>query len=130
MAATETEYGCSLPPAIDNMPARIESLQIVPEKSGHPSLILKFPCWWNRSAFFEKYRDRELDLGNPVYMNLAWLLSASEATFWDEQCKKEFLSSGVDAHPDIIHDMSQLSDALRQANWVIVESNEWESGMD
>jgi hypothetical protein len=112
------------------MPARSETIQIVPVKSGQPSCIMKFPYWWNRSAFFEKYRDRELDLGNPIDYNLAWLLSATEAKLWDEQCKKEFPDSEIDAHPDIFNDTGQLWDALRQASWVIVESREWESGLD
>lgn len=112
------------------MPARSETIQIVPEKSGQPSLILKFPYWWNRAAFFEKFRDRELDLGNPIDFNLAWLLSAAEATLWDEQCKKQFPDSEVDAHPNIFSETGQLTDALKQASWVIIESNEWESGLD
>jgi hypothetical protein len=112
------------------MPARSEKIQIVPEKSGQPSLILRFPYWWNRAAFFEKFRNRELDLGNPIDFNLAWLLSAVEATLWDEQCKKQFPNSWIDAHPNIFIEMGQLTDALKQASWVIVESKEWESGLD
>jgi hypothetical protein len=112
------------------MPARSETIQIVPEKSGQPSLILIFPYWWNRSAFFEKFRDRELDLGNPVDFNLAWLLSAAEATLWDEQCKKQFANSEIDPHTNIFREMGQLMDALRGASWVIVESREWESGLN
>jgi hypothetical protein len=112
------------------MPARSETIQIVPEKNGQPSLILKFPYWWDRAAFFEKFRDRELDLGNPIDFNLAWLLSAVEAALWDEQCKKQFSNSEIDVHPIIFSQMGQLTEALKQASWVIVESREWESGLD
>jgi len=112
------------------MPARSETIQIVPQKSGQPSLILKFPYWWNRAGFFEKFRERELDLGNPIDFNLAWLLSAAEAILWDEECKKQFPDSEIAAHPNIFSETGQLMDALKQARWVIVESNEWESGLD
>jgi len=71
-----------------------------------------------------------LDLGNPIDFNLAWLLSAAEAILWDEQCKKELPHSEIDALPNIIVEMGQLTDALKQAKWVIVESNEWESGLE
>ena len=111
------------------MPARMETIQIVPEESGQPGLIMTFPFWWNWPTFVEKYRDRELDLENPIYLDLAWLLSANEAILWDERCKKEFPNSEIDAHPDRIDRMRQLSDALRKARWVIAESREWESGL-
>jgi hypothetical protein len=112
------------------MPARVETIQIVPKKSGQLSLILRFPYWWNRAAFLKKFRERELDLENPIDFNLAWLLSAVEAILWDEQCKKQFPDSEIGAHPTILSEMSQLTDALKHARWVIVESNEWESGLN
>ncbi|MCJ7485326.1 MAG: hypothetical protein MUQ25_04050 [Candidatus Aminicenantes bacterium] len=112
------------------MPARSERITVVPEKSGQPIRIVKFPYWWERGAFFEKYRHREVDLGNPIDANYAWLLSAAEAVAWDERWKREFSTNPLSADPNVLEEMSRLTSALVQAGWVIVESYEWESGLD
>lgn len=112
------------------MPARCETVCIIPEKPGRPCLVRGFPSWWDRGAFFENFRDRELDLGNPIDWNLAWLLSATEAQLWDEKCRKAFRGPQPGDPAGLEDDMRALADALREASWVVVESREWESGLD
>jgi hypothetical protein len=112
------------------MPARREWIYVLPDRNGRPCLIRDFPSWWDRAAFIEKYRDRELDLANPVDWNLAWLLSATEAILWDERCRKDIPGAVPGASQDREAEMCSLADALRQASWVVVESREWESGLD
>jgi hypothetical protein len=112
------------------MPARSERITVVPDRNGEPVRILRFPLWWDRGAFIEKFGDRELDTGNPIDWNLAWLLSASEAAAWDDRCQAGFLTDARGAGPTILEEMRQLAALLRQGGWVIVESHEWESGLD
>jgi hypothetical protein len=91
---------------------------------------MRFPFWWDRGAFIEKFSDRELDTGNPIDWNLAWLLSASEAAVWDDQCRAGYSMDPKDVDPQVLEEMGQLAALLRQGGWVIVESHEWESGLD
>lgn len=111
------------------MPARRDNVCILPAKSGQPCLIRDFPSWWDRAAFIGEFRARELDLGNPIDWNLAWLLSAAEAVLWDERCRKGFPKAAPGAPPGLDEEMRSLAEALRQARWIVVESNEWESGL-
>jgi hypothetical protein len=112
------------------MPARSERIILVPDEGGQPVRIMEFPFWWDRGAFIENYRSREIDPGNPIDANFAWLLSAGEAVAWNEKCKKEF-SRGPDGGNSIVLENMRLWEAaLAQAGWVIVESYEWESGLD
>ncbi len=112
------------------MPARTEWVAIVPAGNGQPVRIMRFPSWWDRGAFFEEFKDRELDLGNPIDWNLAWLLSATEAGLWNENCRKAFRGPRPGDPAGLEDDMRALADALKEASWVIVESREWESGSD
>ncbi len=112
------------------MPARTEMITVVPDRNGQPVRIMRFPLWWDRAAFIEKFRDRELDTGNPIDWNLAWLLSASEAAVWDDQCRAGCSMGPKDIGPQVLEEMGQLAALLRQGGWVIVESHEWESGLD
>jgi hypothetical protein len=112
------------------MPARFERITVVPDRDGQPVRILSFPRWWDRDAFFESFKGRELDLGNPVDWNLAWLLSATEAAIWDERCRKGFQGTRPVDPAGLEEDMRALTDTFRDASWVVVESREWESGLD
>lgn len=112
------------------MPARRVMVRIIPKKAGRPCLVRDFPSWWDRGAFFENFKDRELDLGNPIDWNLAWLLSATEAVLWDENCRKAFRGPQPGDPAGLEDDMRALADVLREASWVVVESREWESGLD
>jgi hypothetical protein len=112
------------------MPARTERIIVVPAGNGQPVRIMRFPFWWDRAAFIEKFKDRELDTGNPIDWNLAWLLSAAEAAVWNEQGLAEFAKDPKSGDPNVQAEMRQFGSLLRQAAWVIVESNEWESGLN
>ena len=112
------------------MPARSERITVVPDKNGEAVRIMRFPLWWDRGAFIEKFKDRELDTGNPIDWNLAWLLSAAEAAGWNGQCKAAFSKDPRNGEPAVQDEMRQLEALLAQARWVVVESYEWESGLD
>jgi hypothetical protein len=112
------------------MPARLVTVRVIPVKDGRPCLVRTFPSWWDLGAFFENFKARELDLGNPIDWNLAWLLSATEAVLWDERCRKAFRGLRPGDPVGLEDDMRALADALREASWVVVESREWESGLD
>jgi hypothetical protein len=112
------------------MPARSERIHIVPAQSGAPAWTFGFPRWWDRGAFFAAFQARELDLGNPVDANLAWLLSAAEAVAWDEGRRRDFSRDPRSADPAVQEEMRRLAAALDRASWIVVESYEWESGLD
>jgi hypothetical protein len=108
------------------MPARREKIYICPREDGQPAWIMDFPLWWDRRAFFEKFGDRKLDTGNPIYVDYGLLLTNGEAMAWDKRCREAF--SGV-LRPHIAQAMDRLAPRLKSASWVIVESYEWESGL-
>ena len=112
------------------MPARSERLFIFPLENGQPARIIRFPVWWDRGEFFKRYSHREIDLGNPIDANFAWLLTSAEAAAWNKQCTGQFSASLFSREKNIKEDMDQLEAVLRDASWVIVESYEWESGLD
>ncbi|MBI3398835.1 MAG: hypothetical protein HY026_06360 [Deltaproteobacteria bacterium] len=112
------------------MPARSERIYICPDKSGDPGRIMVFPAWWDRSAFLERYRNREIDPGNPIDVNVAYLLSSAEAIAWNEQCAKRYSKDFPGGMPNVTGAARELESVLMNASWVIVESYEWESGMD
>jgi len=112
------------------MPARAERIYLFPAEEGQPGQVMRFPLWWDRSGFFEKYRDREIDLGHPFYVDYAFLLTQGEALAWDKRCRKQFSSNQSSKHPKVVSDMQSMESALKKAKWVIVESYEWESGME
>lgn len=112
------------------MPARAERLYLFPRDINQLGQVLRFPVWWDRSAFFKKYRDRQIDTGNPIYVDYAFLLTAGEALVWDEACRNNFASDSRRYGRNLEPAMQQLEAALKTAKWVIVESYEWESGLD
>jgi hypothetical protein len=112
------------------MPARAERIFIYPAEEGQSGQVMRFPLWWDRRGFFEKYRDREIDTGHPIYVDYALLLTPWEALEWDKRCREEYLSDVADKSLHVLPDMERMESALKKARWVIVESYEWESGMD
>lgn len=112
------------------MPARSERIYLVPSEDAEPCRVMRFPVWWNRSEFFKKYRQREIDLGNPSYEDFALLLTQWEATGWDEHCREQFSSDPRSNDSNVVEEMSRFELDLSKAKWVIVESYEWESGLD
>jgi hypothetical protein len=109
------------------MPARDERIYLFPYRNGDPGVVMPFPYWWDRSKFIKKYQQREIECSNPIDSNFAWLLDFGEAIAWNEECVKEFASNPLSSKPQIIEAQQKLEDALRQSQWVIVESYEWES---
>ncbi len=112
------------------MPARSEQLFIFPRENGQPVRIIRFPVWWDRNEFFKSYTHREIDLGNPVDANFVWVLTSEEALAWNRLCAGRFSDSLVGRETKAVEDMVELEAALKDARWVIVESYEWESGLD
>ena len=111
------------------MPAYRERVYICPDKDGQPAWILAFPIWWDRAGFFQKFGDRQIDTGNPFYVDYGMLLTGWEASAWDKQCKEKFAQDARSNESVVIEAMSRWESALNTASWVIVESYEWESGL-
>ena len=112
------------------MPARRERIYICPGENGQPGWTLDFPVWWNRREFFKKYGDRRIDTGNMIYVDYGMLLTGTEARVWDKACRDAFAVTPRGQKPHFREAMSNLQSMLRSASWVIVESYEWESGLD
>ena len=110
------------------MPARAERIYLFPDKEGQPCRVMEFPLWWDRRGFFEKYRNRQIDLGNPMYVDYALLLTAWEAAAWDKQCREQ--SARDPRRSGVESEMQRVASELRESRWVVVESYEWESGLD
>ena len=110
------------------MPARAQRIYVF--AADQPGQVLDFPLWWDRSGFFDKFRDRQIDLGHPLYVDYALLLAGWEAVAWDEQCREKFYTDPSSKRPHVVSAMQRLQSALKRARWVVVESYEWESGLD
>lgn len=92
--------------------------------------IMDFPLWWDRRGFFDKYGDRQIDTDHPIYVDYAFLLTPEEALAWDKECREKFYADPNSMKPHIVSAMQRLQSALKRAKWVVVESYEWESGLD
>jgi hypothetical protein len=112
------------------MPAYRERVYVCPDQNGQPGWIVEFPEWWDRREFFTKYADRQIDTGNPIYVNYGLLLTQWEAMAWDEKCREMFASNPRSRQAAVVEAMRQWAAMLKAASWVIIESYEWESGMD
>jgi hypothetical protein len=111
------------------MPAYRHRVYIFPDQSGQPGWIVDFPLWWNQREFFQKYGDRQVDTGNPFYVDYGLLLTGWEAQAWDRQCRDQFAQDPHSAEPFFIQAMQHFHSLLESASWVIVEAREWESGL-
>lgn len=112
------------------MPARTERIYLFPSDTNEPAQIVPFPIWWDRRGFFTKFRERELDTGNPIYVDYAFLLTMGEASVWDRICREQFVGDSHSQNRDFTADMQRFEAMLTKSRWVIVESSEWESGWD
>jgi hypothetical protein len=112
------------------MPAYRERITICPREDGRPAWILDFPSWWQRRAFFEQYGQRRIDTGNPFYVTYGLLLTAGEAITWDKRCKEALVADPRGRRPHMVEAIERLEAMLKAAGWVVVESYEWESGLD
>jgi hypothetical protein len=86
--------------------------------------------WWDRGEFFKKYGNRQIDTGNPIYVDYGLLLTRWEAAAWDQQCREAFAQDPRNKQPVVVEAMHRWEEMLKAASWVIVESYEWESGME
>lgn len=98
-------------------------------EAGEQDLVVDFPLWWDRRAFFGKFGDRQVDTGNPFYVDYEYMLTPEEALAWDKECREKFSADPNSLKPHIVSAMQQLHSALKEASRVVVESNEWESGL-
>ncbi len=112
------------------MPARSERVYICPDGNGQPGWIMDFPIWWDRSEFFQKYGTRQIDTGNPFHVDYALLLTHGEAAAWGEHCREQFAQDPRSQTSFFVEEMRQWESRLNAASWVIVESYEWESGLE
>lgn len=112
------------------MPARHERVCICPNENGRPAWIMDFPLWWDRRSFFEQYGQRKIDTGNPFYVDYGLLLTAGEAMAWHKRCKEALADDSGRWGAHVFEAMERLESLLKTARWVVVESNEWESGLD
>ncbi len=112
------------------MPTYRDRIYLCPTEHGQPGWIMDFPMWWDRSEFFKKYGERQIDTGNPIYVDYALLLTVWEVSAWDEQCRKAFAQDPRSQQTIIVEAMQQWETKLKSTSWVIVESYEWESGLE
>lgn len=112
------------------MPAFRERITICPTEDGRPARTLDFPSWWQRPAFFEQYSQRRIDTGNPFYVAYGLLLTAGEARAWHERCKEALADNPGGQGAQVVEAMERLESLLKTASWIIVESYEWESGLN
>ena len=112
------------------MPAYRERIYICPREDGQPAWVLDFPLWWDRTECFKKFGDRRIDTGNPFYVDYGLLLTSGEAIAWDKHCREASASYPGGQKTHTLEAMHGLESKLKTASWVIVESYEWESGLD
>ena len=112
------------------MPARNQRIYLVPGADAQPVRVMQFPLWWYQPGFSAKYGQRQIDTGNPFYYNLAFLLMGWEASAWDKHCREQFSHDPRSREPWFVSEMQRVESALNEAEWVIVESYEWESGLE
>jgi hypothetical protein len=91
---------------------------------------MEFPLWWDRTAFFNKYSQRQIDTGSPFSVDYGLLLTVGEAMAWDKRCREAFAQDPRSIKAFVLEAMERLASVLKTASWVIVESYEWESGFD
>lgn len=111
------------------MPANRERLYICPNENGSPTWIVDFPPWWDRDAFFDKYRSRAFDTENPFYVDYGLLLTNWEAIAWNRERWDIFSGDPRSQEPYFLEAMRRMETMLNSASWVIVEMYEWESGL-
>jgi hypothetical protein len=112
------------------MPAYRQRVYLCPDQGGQPVRVLDFPLWWDRRQFFKKFGDRQIDSGNPTYVDYGLLLARSEAQAWDRHCRQTFARDPRREQVVVIEEMHLWETLLKDSRWLIVESYEWESGLE
>jgi hypothetical protein len=100
-----------------------------PAENGQPGWLVEFPLWWRREEFFAHYRQRQVDTGNPWYVDYGLLLTPGEVAAWD-RAERTLLADPSTQHPLVVQAMAEWDRLLAGARWVIFELYEWESGLD
>jgi len=90
---------------------------------------MEFPFWWDSGQLFDKYKERRIDTGNPLYADFGLVLSSAEAIEWENYCREQFAPDPHAREPYIAESMERWQSLMGSASWVIVESYEWESGL-
>ena len=90
--------------------------------------VEQMPVWWDRRRFFERFGERRIDTGHPIYVDDGLLLTQGEGQAWDRACRERFVEDERRRRAAIRDAMRVWEQKLRGARWVIVESYEWESG--
>ena len=112
------------------MPARKERIFLYPRGSNQLAKVIDFPLWWDRREFLGKYKDRQVEEFHPVYVNYAMLLTVGEAMSYDKQCQEKYYANTSSLKSHMVIAIKRFKADLKQTKWVIVESYEWESGLD
>lgn len=73
---------------------------------------------------------RRLDTGNLFHVDYALLLTMGEAAAWDEECREAFAADRRSQFERVVEAMHLLEMRLKSTSWVVVESYEWDSGME
>jgi hypothetical protein len=110
------------------MPARAARLYLVPGEHAAPGRVVRFPVWWDAGEVFERFRSRAIDTGSPFREESGILLTVGEAIALDERARAAFV--GDPRRVALEREMADLAAALPALAWVVVESFEWESGLD
>ncbi len=112
---------------------------VVPKEAGNACAIFRGPWWWDRNTlapeYLELYAARYIDTNNPFWMDSVRLFSGDEARAMDKVARegyraycREFFGRGL-RRPEI-QEMARFSRALKRAEWVVIYTYEWESGLD
>ncbi len=112
------------------MPAYRERVYLCPDATGKPVWVGPMPVWWDRRSFFAQFGERRVDTGNPTYVDYVLILTQGEAWAWDQQRRERFLEERPGEPDALAEEMNAWEVQLRKARWVIVESYEWESGLE
>ncbi|WP_456388069.1 hypothetical protein [Profundibacter sp.] len=111
------------------MPARAERLYLYPDlhfdRQSESGQILEFPSWWDRKAFFDRFKSREVDCSTPVDEKSAYLVFVDEAFAFDKACLERVAIKHGAVPPQMRDRQAEFVEALRRSKWVIVESYEW-----
>ena len=99
------------------MPASSARIYLFPSEDGQPGQVMEFPLWWDRRAFLTKYGHRQIDLGGPIYVDYALLLTQGEAIAWDDQCREQFSRDPRSRERWFASEMQRVESALGKARW-------------
>ncbi|MDX1616965.1 MAG: hypothetical protein R3300_21840 [Candidatus Promineifilaceae bacterium] len=98
------------------MPAYRERVYVCPRENGQPARIVDVPLWWDRRAFFEQFGQRQIDTGNPFYVDCGLLLSGAEASARDRHRREAVSDHPASQEPSALAAMERLAAVLKTAS--------------